>query len=224
MPRICIIEDDESLRDELARHLDLQGYECVCIDDFGNAARHVVEADPDCAVLDLKLPETNGLEVCRDVKRSSDIPVIILTSSDSEFDEVMGMNLGADGYLSKPYRPAVLIAHIEAVIRRASGKASSSQALSHGGVVLDAAKGTVTYEGRSCDLTRNEIRILGLLMRSAGDAISRQEIMRELWESDEFVDDNTLTVNVNRLRKDLSAIGVPESFLQTRRGHGYLVR
>lgn len=224
MSRICIIEDDESLRDELARHLDLQGHECALVIDFEYAAQQALAADPDCIVLDLKLPGTSGLEICRDIKRKSNIPVIILTSSDSEFDEVMSMNLGADSYLSKPYRPAVLVAHIEAAIRRQSGGSASSQVLSYGGVVLDPEKGQVTFEGHVCDLTRNEIQILSLLMRNSGSVISRQEIMRELWESDDFVDDNTLTVNVNRLRKDLAAIGVPGDYLQTQRGRGYLVR
>lgn len=224
MPRICIVEDDDSLRSELARHLDLQGYACTLVEEFDHAAERVVASKPDCVVLDLRLPGTSGLEVCRDIKRASSVPVIILTSSDSEFDEVMGMNLGADGYLTKPYRPAVLVAHIEAVIRRASGEAASSRAITHDGVTLDTVRGTASYGDRTCDLTRNEIRILGLLMRNPGDVISRQELMRELWESDEFVDDNTLTVNVNRVRRDLAAIGVPEDFLQTRRGHGYLVR
>ena len=159
MPEIFVVEDDASLRDELKRLLDLQGYSCLATTDFEHAAEEILAARPDCVVLDLKLPGGGGHAVCRDVRRESAVPIIMLTSSDSEFDEVMSMNLGADDYVTKPYRPAVLLARIEAVLRRAAP----------------------------------------------------------------FIDDNTLTVNVNRLRKSLAGIGVPDGFLATRRGQGYLV-
>lgn len=223
MAKICIIEDDPALREELARHLGLQGHECTMITEFEDVAQHAIALHPDCAVLDLTLPGASGLEICRDIKAASSIPVIILTSSDSEFDEVMGMNLGADAYLSKPYRPAVLMAHIDAAMRRTSNASTPSRAITYAGVTLDPVKGAVEYEGASCVLARNSIHILGLLMSHAGQVISRQELMRELWESDAFVDDNTLTVNVNRLRHDLASIGVPEGFLKTERGRGYVV-
>ena len=146
----------------------------------------------------------------------------MLTSSDSEFDEVMGMNLGADDYVTKPCNPAVLLARLSSVLRRAQRQGPAAR-IAHKGVVLDMARGTVEHEGRSAELTRNEIKILHMLMANRGAIVSRQELMVELWNSDAFIDDNTLTVNVNRLRASLASIGVPEGFVATRRGQGYLV-
>ena len=160
--------------------------------------------------------------MCRDLRRASDVPIVMLTSSDNEFDEVMSMNLGADDYVTKPYNPAVLLARIQSVLRRAA-RTEPPARIEHKGVVLDVAKSRVEYEGRGVELTRNEFRVLHLLMENKGAIISRQELMMELWQSDAFIDDNTLTVNVNRLRKSLASIGVPEGFLATRRGQGYLV-
>lgn len=222
MSRIYIIEDDEALRRELAHLLELQGFSVACCTAFGTAAAEAVAARPDCVVLDLKLPGTDGHAICRDIRSRSDVPIIMLTSSESEFDEVMGMNLGADDYVTKPYSPAVLIARIQSAIRRsASGR--DELVIEHEGVRLNVGAGTVSFGGRSTELTRNELKILHILMRNAGMVISRQEIMCELWESDAFIDDNTLTVNVNRLRKTLGSLGVPDDFLSTRRGQGYLI-
>lgn len=224
MPKVFIVEDDAALRDELARLLALQGYECALCADFPRAADEALAAAPDCVLLDLALPGVHGHEVCRDIRRKSQVPIIMLTSSDSEFDEVMGMNLGADDYVTKPYSPAVLLARVQSVLRRA-GLAGDEQApIERAGVRLDLARAEATYCGSTVELTRNEVKILHVLMASAGAIVSRQELMVELWQSDEFVDDNTLTVNVNRLRKSLASIGVPEGFLATRRGQGYTVR
>lgn len=222
MSRIYIIEDDEALRTELAHLLELQGFSVACCTSFGTAAAQALAAGPDCVVLDLKLPGTDGHGICRDIRARSDVPIIMLTSSESEFDEVMGMNLGADDYVTKPYRPAVLIARIQAHVRRGSAQPGTA-VVEHGGVRLDLGTGAVSFGGRTAQLTRNEQRILQMLMEGAGAVVTRQELMCDLWESDAFVDDNTLTVNVNRLRKALASLGVPEGFLQTRRGAGYLV-
>ena len=221
MPTVFVVEDDASLRDELKRLLDLQGYACRTTTDFGRAADEIVAARPDCVVLDLKLPGTGGHAVCRDVRRKSAVPIIMLTSSDSEFDEVMSMNLGADDYVQKPYNPAILLARIQSVLRRAA-KSGPALRIEHKGVVLDVAKGQVEHDGAVADLTRNELKILHLLMANHDAIISRQELMCELWQSDAFIDDNTLTVNINRLRKSLERIGVT-GYLVTRRGQGYLV-
>ena len=222
MAKVFVVEDDASLRDELVRLLDLQGFACETACDFGFLVDEVLASDPDCVILDLKLPGTDGHAVCRDLRRRSDVPVIMLTSSDSEFDEVMSINLGADDYVTKPYNPAVLLARVHSVLRRAQRDEPAAR-IAHKGVVLDAARGVVEYEGRSTELTRNELKVLHMLMANRGAIISRQELMVELWQSDAFIDDNTLTVNVNRLRKSLASIGVPEGFLVTRRGQGYLV-
>ncbi|MCI8468725.1 MAG: response regulator transcription factor [Eggerthellaceae bacterium] len=222
MSRIYIIEDDEALRTELGHLLELQGFDVSWCSTFATAASDAVAARPDCVVLDLKLPGTDGHSICRDIRARSDVPIIMLTSSESEFDEVMGMNLGADDFVTKPYSPAVLIARIQSAIRRSSG-GRDELVIEHGGVALNVGAGTVSYQGRSTELTRNEQKILHILMRNPGLVITRQEIMCELWESDAFIDDNTLTVNVNRLRKTLASLGVPDDFLTTRRGQGYML-
>lgn len=220
---IYLIEDDVSLRRELARILELSGYDVQTAEPpFAQAAEAALAAGPDCVVLDLLLPGSDGHSICRSIRARSRVPVIVLTSSESEFDEVMSMNLGADDYVTKPYRPAVLLARIQALLRRSAPDAGAL-CLEHAGVTLNLGAGTVAFGGHSAELTRNELRILQTLMRKPGTVVPRSELMVALWETDAFVDDNTLTVNVNRLRKTLASIGVPETFLATRRGMGYAV-
>lgn len=223
MARICVVEDDVSLREELVRLLDRAGYAVLTCTDFNNVVADVLASSPDCVLLDLKLPGEGGHAICRGLRAESDIPIVMLTSSDSEFDELMSMNLGADDYVTKPYNPAILLARVQSVLRRSSGN-SQAGVITHRGVVLDTARGTVSYEGCTAELTRNELRMLHVLMAGKGAIIPRRELMVELWQSDAFIDDNTLTVNINRLRKSLAAIGVPDDFLVTRRGQGYLIR
>ena len=225
MARIFIIEDDAPLREGLVRLLDLHGHECFCCESFPDAADEALAANADCALLDLSLPGAFGHQICRDIRRDSDVPVIVVTSSDSEFDEVLSLDVGADDYVTKPYRPAALLARIErALARRQGAEAAASKVLEVGGVSLDPSRGEVSFENETCELTRNELRILHVLMQSAGEVITRAELMEELWQTDSFVDDNTLTVNVNRLRRCLENIGVPGGFVETKRGQGYLVR
>lgn len=222
MARIFVVEDDAALRGELMRLLELQGHEALASTAFDRIADEALAADPDCVLLDLKLPGDGGHAVCRDLRSASDVPIVMLTSSDNEFDEVMSMNLGADDYVTKPYNPAVLLARIQSVMRRSQRQEPPAR-IAHRGVVLDVARGRVEHDGKSVDLTRNELKILHMLMANHDAIISRQELMVELWQSDAFIDDNTLTVNINRLRKSLSSIGVPDDFLITRRGQGYVV-
>lgn len=220
--KIFIIEDDNALREELSHLLELSGFQAdSAAAPFSAAAAQALEANPDCVIVDLKLPETDGHAICRQIRAASEVPIIVLTSSESEFDEVMAMNLGADDYIVKPYRPAVLLAHIQSVLRRKAPL--STNVLQHKGVKLDTGSGTVIFNERSAELTRNEQRILQVLMKNPGTVVPRSEIMCALWESDSFIDDNTLTVNINRLRKTLASLGIPEDFLATRRGIGYSV-
>lgn len=221
MPKIFLVEDDAVLRAECTRLLTLDGFEVRQCCHFAEAANEALAAHADCVILDLKLPGTDGLSVCRSIRAKSMVPIIILTSSDNEFDEVMGMNIGADDYILKPYSPAILLARIRSVLRRANPQAQ--QVLEYRGVRLDLLRSRASYEGRTAELARNELRILAALMRARGAIVSRADLMYELWQSDEFVDDNTLTVNVNRLRKSLAALGVPKDFLVTHRGQGYSI-
>ena len=167
MARIFVVEDDAALRGELMRLLELQGHVALASTAFDRIADEALAADPDCVLLDLKLPGDGGHAVCRDLRRASDVPIVMLTSSDNEFDEVMSMNLGADDYVTKPYNPAVLLARIQSVLRRAA-RTEPPARIEHKGVVLDVAKSRVEYEGRGVELTRNEFRVLHLLMENKG--------------------------------------------------------
>lgn len=219
MNRIFIIEDDEALRRELVCVLELDAYETQCCTEFANGAQEALSSNADTVILDLTLPGINGLNICRSIRESSDVPILILTSSDAEFDEVMGMKLGADDYLLKPYRPAVLLAHVARLLQRADN--SNVAQIEHAGISLDIARSVASFGKNEVSLSRNEACILSALIRARGGIVSRQNLMQELWETDQFVDDNTLTVNVNRLRKVLERAGAPDDVLKTHRGRGY---
>lgn len=224
MARIFIVEDDEAIRSELAELLRRNGYEPLVTSSFADLPDKVVAAAPDMVLLDLNLPGVDGTLVCREVRARSSVPIIVVTSRTSELDEVMCMSYGADDFVAKPYSAHVLLAHVEALLRRVQG-AQASSVVDHGGVSLDLSRSTVTAAetGETVELTKNELRILSVLMRQAGTIVSRETLMCELWDSDAFVDDNTLTVNVNRLRGELERIGVKD-YLVTHRGQGYSVR
>ena len=225
MARLLIVEDDVSLRENLVRMLQLKGHECLCCESFTNAAAEALTAAPDCILLDLSLPGAYGHEICRAIRQESNVPIIVLTSSDSEFDEVMSMSVGADDYVSSRIgRPAALLARIDRALARSGSADSARGQIDHGGVSLDSMRAVVSYRGKRVELSRNELLILRILMENAGSIISRSELMDELWQTDAFVDDNTLTVNVNRLRRSLESAGVPDDFITTRRGLGYVVR
>ena len=219
LSRIFIIEDDESLRRELVSVLDLDGYETTVCVDFAQGSQEALASSPDAVILDLRLPGADGLDVCRSLRKSSNVPILVLTSSDTEFDEVMSMKLGADDYLTKPYRPAVLLAHIARLLQRADQSASTR--IEYAGIALDVARSLCSYAGNEVELTRNEMCILAELIRVRGAIVSRQDLMLALWQTDEFVDDNTLTVNINRLRRALARAGAPKDVLKTHRGQGY---
>lgn len=222
MERILLIEDDQALGRGTALALAGEGREIRVAATLAQGWAALGEGEYALVLLDLNLPDGNGLDFLTALRRTSGVPVLILTANDLESDQVAGLELGADDYVTKPYNPAVLLARIQSVLRRAARTEPPSR-IEHKGVVLDVARSRVEYEGRGVELTRNEFRVLHLLMENKGAIISRQELMMELWQSDAFIDDNTLTVNVNRLRKSLASIGVPDGFLATRRGQGYLV-
>lgn len=221
MPQIFVVEDDEAIRIELVQLLERNGYEVCCAERYEHVVDEVRAAEPDLVLLDLTLPGTDGQFICRELRAVSEVPIIVLTSRVTEIDEVMSMTLGADDFIPKPYSARVLLARIQALLRRASGTEGRT-AIEHGGVTLDLSRSVASAEGGQVELTKNESRILSLLMRRAGQIVSREAIMRDLWDSDAFVDDNTLTVNINRLRATLAKIGVT-NYLVTHRGQGYSV-
>lgn len=221
MPLIYVVEDDASIRGEVVQALERNGFTTAWCETFDHVVEDIQAAAPDLVLLDLTLPGTDGQFVCRELRAVSDVPIIVLTSRATEIDEVMSMTLGADDFIPKPYSARVLVARIQALLRRTTGVTERS-VLEHNGVTLDLSRSTATAVGGQVELTKNEMRILGLLMSRAGTIVSREEIMRDLWDSDAFVDDNTLTVNINRLRATLAKIGV-NAYLTTHRGRGYSV-
>lgn len=222
MRRLLVVEDDARLRDELCVLLRRNGYEAEALASFDDAAAQILAAAPDLVLLDLNLPGVDGTYVCREVRRASPVPIVVVTSRDNDMDELLTLSFGADDFIPKPYNDQVLLAHVATVLKRSYGEGAASAEISYAGVTLDTARCRVSFQGRAAELTKNELRILALLMRNAGAVVSRQRIQEELWASDEFVDDNTLTVNVSHLRATLVKIGV-EGFVRTKRGMGYLV-
>ncbi len=221
MPLIYVVEDDTAIRNELIEALERQGYEVAYCLVFDRVVEDILRANPDLVLLDLTLPGTDGQFVCRELRQQSEVPIIVLTSRTTEIDEVMSMTMGADDFIPKPYSARVLMARIQALLRRAQA-APDRSVLSHNGVEVDPARSVASAQGASVELTKNELRILTLLINHAGGIVSREAIMRDLWDSDAFVDDNTLTVNINRLRAALKKIGVTD-YLRTHRGRGYSV-
>lgn len=219
---IYVVEDDEAIRVELMQMLERNGYRTACPDSFDRVVEDVRSLSPSVVLLDLTLPGTDGQLLCREIRAASDVLIVILTSRVTEVDEVMSITMGADDFVAKPYSSRVLLARISALLRRAAPAQRAESVLEHNGLTVDLSRSRATYGGASIELTKNELRILSLLMRRAGSIVSREAIMRDLWDSDSFVDDNTLTVNVNRLRQTLEKIGVT-GYLVTHRGQGYSV-
>ena len=219
--KIYIIEDDKVLRTELMKLLNSYGYECSYCDDWQNIIQLALQESPDLILLDINLPIFDGFHICREIRKQSEVPIIVVTSRSTDMDELMSMNLGADDFVTKPYNTQILIARIAALLKR-SVAATALQSTEYKGVTFQQAKGIITFEGNSAELTKNEMKILSVLLKNTGKIVSRDELMNELWQSDEFVDDNTLTVNVNRLRKKLEDIG-SKNFITTKRGMGYLI-
>ncbi|MDR7811152.1 response regulator transcription factor [Lacrimispora sp.] len=219
--KLFIIEDDIVLRTELISLLESYNYSCETSDNFKNIISEATDSDADLILLDINLPYYDGYHVCREIRKKSDVPIMVVTSRNNDMDELMSMNLGADDFITKPYNIQILLARIGAILKRTNQKNYSSE-VEYKGLTLSMAKSTVYYENKEVELTKNELRILSVLMQNANSIISRDDLMDELWQSDEFVDDNTLTVNVNRLRKKLEEIGAAD-FIKTKRGQGYMI-
>lgn len=222
MQKIIIIEDDEVIREELQNFLKKYGYEVKSPTDFNNVIEYVKSENADLVLLDINLPIFDGYYICREIRKTSDVPIIIVTSRDSDVDELMSMNLGADDFITKPYNTEILLARITNILRRTSGNLKINSVLNYNGFSLNLSNAEVTYNGRSLELTKNEVKILYYLINNKGNIVKRNSLMEYLWKSDYFVDDSTLTVNINRLRKKLEGIGIKNP-IETRRGLGYIM-
>jgi len=218
MQTIMVIEDDPVIREELSFLLKNEGYQVCPVLDFETITEQVRDVRPDLILLDLGLPGRDGLSLCAEVDRS--VPIIVVTSRTSTVDELRALSMGSDDYVTKPYNVPVLLARIKAVLRRNGAGASEPDILKEAGLQLNLLKGTVTADGRTAELTKNELKILAHLMTHAGEIVSRADLIEALWDSQIYIDDNTLSVNITRLRGKLEGLGQHDC-IKTRRGMGY---
>lgn len=222
MYKILIVEDDAVIAHAIEGHLMSWGWEARCAENFENILAEFAAYDPQLVLLDISLPFYNGYHWCSQIRQISRVPVIFLSSAADNLNIVMAMNMGGDDFIPKPFDLNVLTAKIQAMLRRTYDFGGQSRLLEHRGAVLNADDGTLSFEGNKIQLTRNEHRILQVLLESKGKIVGRDSLMLRLWESDSYVDDNTLTVNVTRLRRKLEQAGLP-NFIVTKKGSGYLI-
>ena len=221
MYRIFLVEDDAVIASAVKRHLESWGCEVGCAADFSNVLAEFESFSPQLVLLDISLPFYNGYHWCSEIRRVSDVPVMFISAASDSMNIVMAMNMGADDFIAKPFDLDVLTAKIQALMRRVYGPGEARNVIERGGAVLDPGAGTLSAGGGSVELTKNELRILKTLMESRG-IVSRDELMLSLWKTDSFVDENTLIVNVGRLRRKLEGIGLSD-FIKTKKGLGYTI-
>lgn len=222
MAKVYIIEDDKKIREELSIFLMKNGYEVSVLETFKNELEQIQLEKPDIILLDINLPETDGYYLCKQIRKVSNVPIIIVTSRNTELDELMSMNLGADDFVTKPYHTQILLARMESILKRSKNMDAMYHKIEYRGVILDISKSNITVGDITEELTKNELKILNFLLEKKGSIVSRDDLMRYLWDSEMFVDDNTLTVNINRLRKKLEELGITD-YIETRRGQGYII-
>ncbi len=222
MYKILIIEDDMTIANTLKEHLIKWEYHVECVTDFKNIMEQVIEAKPHLILLDIMLPFFNGFYWCSEIRKVTSTPVIFISSAADNMNIVMAMNMGGDDFIAKPFDLNVLTAKVQALIRRTYSFHGQMNVIEHNGAILNLNDTTLTYEENKVELTKNEYKILQLVMENVGKVVTRDKIMERLWESESFIDDNTLTVNVTRLRKKLEDVGLND-FIKTRKGIGYLV-
>lgn len=222
--KIMIVEDDPTIRDMLGEIVGKWGYKAVQFDDFTQVLQVFLKENPHLVLMDINLPVFDGFYWCSKIREVSKVPIIFLSSRTTPMDLVMAMNMGGDDYIQKPFYEEVLIAKIKALLRRTySYTETTSAILEHDGIILNLNDGIVFHGEQKAELTKNEFKILNILMQNKGVIISREKIMRSLWENESFVDDNTLTVNIARIRKKLADIG-EENYITTMKGEGYIIR
>lgn len=220
MYKIFMVEDDEIIARSIREHLQAWNYDVCCVEDFSNVVAEFVRFDPQLVLMDITLPFFNGYHWCSEIRKISKVPVIFLSSAADNMNIVMAVNMGADDFIPKPFDLEVLTVKIQATLRRSYDFAGTGSMLEHKGAILNLNETTLTYQEQKIELTKNEFRILEILMENKEKVVSRETLMTKLWESDNYVDENTLSVNVNRLRKKLEALGL-EEFILTKKGIGY---
>lgn len=222
MHKILIIEDDLTIARTLKEHLEKWDYEVTLVTDFRNITEQVIRLDPQLVLLDVMLPYFNGFYWCSEIRKISKVPVMFISSASDNMNIVMAMNMGGDDFIPKPFDLNVLTAKVGALLRRTYSFQGQVNVIEHQGVVLCLSDTTLSYQNQKIELTKNDYKILQLLMENLGRVVSREEIMQRLWENDQFIDDNTLTVNMTRLRKKLTEAGLND-FITTKKGLGYII-
>ena len=220
MQKIMIVEDDEVISSTLKRHLEKWTFEVYVVEDFEHVMEVFLDYQPTLVLLDISLPFYNGYHWCQEMRKVSEIPIIFISSTNENMNIVMAMNMGADDFINKPFDLNVITAKIQAMIRRTYSFSKQFHILTYKELILNLLEATVSYRDQVIELTKNELKIMQMLFEKAETYVSRDELMIELWQSDQFVDDNTLSVNMNRLRKKLDDFGL-DSLIQTKKGIGY---
>ena len=223
MHKILIIEDDEIIAKSIEKELSNWGFISKCITDFQNIIPQFVEFDPQLILLDITLPFFNGYHWCSEIRKLSKVPIVFISSASDNMNIVMAMNMGGDDFIAKPFDSSVLTAKVNAMMRRSYAYRGSVEILRAGEVSLNLADAALHYQEQQLELTKNEFKIMKMLMENAGSLVSRDRLIARLWDDGDFIDDNTLTVNVTRIRKKLKSMGV-EDFIQTKKGIGYKVK
>jgi DNA-binding response OmpR family regulator len=222
MYKILIVEDDQVIASSVKNHIKSWGCEAMCVDDFENVLPIFASYSPHLVLMDISLPFYNGYHWCSEIRRISKVPIIFISSASDNMNIVMAMNMGGDDFISKPFDLNVLTAKVQAMLRRTYDFAGQTNFLEHKGAILNTGDTCLTYKETKIELTKNDFKILQFLMENKGRTVSRDALMTRLWETDCYVDENTLTVNVTRLRKKLDAAGLKD-FISTRKGIGYIV-
>ena len=222
MYKIMIIEDEANIRIELKTILENALYNVVLVDKFENVVNQILGENPDIILLDVNLPNKSGLDICMDLRKTSDIPIIFVTSKNTSMDELNCITLGGDDYISKPYNPPILLARISSILKRTKKITENKNVLTHKGVTLDVLNATVKYNDDYIELSKTEMKILYYLFLNKDKIVDRISLVEYLWDNQSFIDDNTLSVNITRIRNKLSEIGV-ENFIETKRGLGYKI-
>jgi len=220
MKRILIVEDDRDISRELKELLDNSGYEAAVLEDFKDACNNIIAMEPDLVLLDINIPYMNGEMLLQQLRSKSEVPVIMVTSRDSEADEVLSMSYGADDYITKPYNPTILLLRINAIFKRIAAK--SDKTTIYRGMEIMPQKGIIKYRDEEITLTKNEMTIFLYLLSNREHIVSRDELMTELWDNEEYLNDNALTVNISRLRGRFKDIGL-DDVIETRKGQGYIL-
>lgn len=222
MYRIFIVEDDEVIARSMKKHLEGWDYEVACARDFANVMGEFAAFSPQLVLMDIKLPYFNGYHWCSELRKVSKLPVIFVSSAADNMNIVMAVNMGGDDFISKPFDLDVLTVKIQAMLRRSYDFTGQSTVMEHGGAILNLSEATLIYQGQKLELTKNDLKILQVLMENKAKVVSRDDLMVKLWESDSYVDENTLSVNINRLRKKLESVGLT-NFILTKKGIGYRI-